>query len=215
MALTTTTDVATYCGVTGTTELPHLDMLRKGVEEAFKGLVGWRIEAATYTEFLNGTGTPDLFPRETPVVSITSVNVDQSRTFAAATLLTANTDYYLQMDGPNGAYSKSGRIVRMNSSWPKLFWVGRGNMTPLATPGQGNVKVVYAGGYTTIPDDMKLAIYEACKLLRMQRTTVGPIQSEGLGEYNYSAIDLTRLSQPFLRPGLEQTVIRYRRLRLQ
>lgn len=216
--LVTTADLKTYLGITTTTEDAYLDIVRAGAEEAFKGLVGWRIESATYTEYLNGTGSPIISVRQVPVNSLTSVNVDSNRAFDSTTALTigdtATAQCYLQQDRPGGG-SMSGIIVRRNAVWPRGLWLERGNLTPLSMPGQGNVKVVYSGGYTSIPDDIKLAIYEACKLLRMQRTTVGPVQGESLGEYSYSSADLMKLQAPFLQPSLNQIVVRYRRLRLQ
>lgn len=226
--LVTTSEVSDYCNAAAT-EDSYLDGVRAGVEEAFKGLVGWRIEAAVYTDFLNGNGEQRVHVRQVPVFQITGTYqgvelgvwldpvgyAGQGTGFAATTKLTAGTEYYLDIDR-YGAVSQSGALVKIATTWPGGLMNRRGQLTAQRIQGVGNIKAVYAAGYTAIPDDIKLAIKEACKVIRMTRTGVGPIQSEGLGEYNYSALDMTRFREPFLRPGtLEQIVARYRRLRLQ
>lgn len=199
-------------------------LLQQGVEEAFKGLVGWRIEAQTgITEYYSGYWTERIALRQIPVNSITSVNVDNQgywgqnqpgvKSFLPATALVAGQDYALKMDG-DGGVSKSGELIRLTSVWPGLIMSRRGDLSNQRVEGQGNIQVVYSCGYDPIPNDIKQAIYEACKELRISRFAAGRIGSEGLAEYSYSILNITPYD--LLRIGtMQQIVMRYRRLRLQ
>jgi hypothetical protein len=87
-----------------------------------------KLRGRSYTEFQDGSGSRNYYPRQYPVISITSMHDDNSRSFAADTLKPA-ADY----------------IVDNNSLTIVL--------SPVATFGQSfakgvlNVKLVYKAGY--------------------------------------------------------------------
>lgn len=225
MQLVTISDVKKYLNITSTTEDQYLTILTAGVDAAFRRLVGWQVERLTYTDYYDGNWTTKIALNEVPVVSITSVYMDtngydgqgNNSPFAAATLLTEGVDYYLQLDRDSptmGTYSQSGLLVRCNGVWPGLWSRAWGDLATRKTMGQGNIKVTYVAGYKPVPDDIRLALCEACKMLRASRFAPGPISSEGLGEYNYSTSNYV-LPQDLLRVGTMQSVVMtYRRLRL-
>lgn len=79
---------------------------------------------------------------ESPVNSIVSVQERETYGAAYSTLTTSNSEYYLE--------SSTDSILRTNDSgryqnWPR---------------GVGAVKVVYTGGYSEVPADLKLAIFD-------------------------------------------------------
>ena len=87
---------------------------------------------------------------EGPINAVTSVSERESQADSYVTLITENSD-------SSGKYEyvvndDSDSITRTNSSstkyWPK---------------GQKSVKVVYTAGYTSCPDDLKLAVFDLVK----------------------------------------------------
>ena len=79
---------------------------------------------------------------ESPVNSIVSVQERETYGAAYSTLTTSDSEYYLE--------SSTDSILRTNDSgryqnWPK---------------GVGSVKVDYTGGYSEVPADLKLAIFD-------------------------------------------------------
>ena len=87
---------------------------------------------------------------ESPIITVTSVAERDSQSDSYVTLITENSD-------SSGKYEyvvndDSDSITRTNSSsnkyWPK---------------GQKSVKVVYTAGYTSCPDDLKLAVFDLIK----------------------------------------------------
>ena len=79
---------------------------------------------------------------ESPVNSIVSVQERETYGGSYATLTTSDSEYYLE--------SSTDSILRTNDSgryqnWPK---------------GVGAVKVVYTGGYSEVPADLKLAVFD-------------------------------------------------------
>ena len=79
---------------------------------------------------------------ESPVNSIVSVQERETYGTSYSTLTTSDSEYYLE--------SSTDSILRTNDSgryqnWPK---------------GVGSVKVVYKGGYSEVPADLKLAVFD-------------------------------------------------------
>ncbi len=117
----------------------------------------------------------------------------KSGSFGTPTILTKGVDYWMDVDDTTG-FSKSGILYRVGGSW--------------ATE-PGSIKVTYKGGYTasqlsgaaadsSLVSDIKLATamalvwnYKQLKLNQRVSPTVGftpgPITSESIGPYSYSA----------------------------
>ncbi len=79
---------------------------------------------------------------ESPVNSVVSVQERETYGGSYDTLTTSDSEYYLE--------SSTDSILRTNDSgryqnWPK---------------GVGSVKVVYTGGYSEVPADLKLAVFD-------------------------------------------------------
>jgi hypothetical protein len=116
--------------------------------------------------------------QEWPVYSIADIYEDPNRDYAAATLLTATTDY---------ESSTSGSVVRVLSALPIAWWSG-----------YRAVKVRYSAGYgslSTVPDDLKdLCIRLAgVKVAEFERGSLGTTSvSDNLGNFSRITATLTR-----------------------
>lgn len=87
---------------------------------------------------------------ESPLISVTSVQERESQSDAYVTLITENSD-------SSGKYeyvidTDSDSIIRTNSTGHKYF-----------PKGVKAVKVVYRAGYTSTPEDLKLAVFDLIK----------------------------------------------------
>lgn len=125
-----------------------------------------------------------------------------SGAFADATRLTYGNQVVLKLEGTRG---KSGILQRIgvNSTaggnpllFPTNFIYNRGSISGLAwwrgpfwQPGTGNIKVQCSYGFAQgeVPDDIKLAITQAVTIAANLTQYGYPLNSEGLGDYNYSA----------------------------
>ena len=85
--------------------------------------------------------TAELFLTESPLVSVSSVKEREGITAAYVTLIN-NTDYYIDLEHDR-LYRIDGDISSKN--WPKGF---------------ASVEVTYRAGYSSTPQDLRLAIYD-------------------------------------------------------
>lgn len=122
-----------------------------------------------------------LLTPELPIRSITSIYEDDSAyggqgsgDFAATTLLTAGTDFFVDYD--EDGLCKSGIIRRIGRYWPSR---------------ERTVKVAYTAGYTQaelttgIAADIKLAVLEGIQQVFSKRGEgQGALKAERLGDYS-------------------------------
>ena len=79
---------------------------------------------------------------ESPVISITSVQERSGYDQSYTTLTTGAYEYYLD--------KRTDSVIRTNESGARLNW----------KQGVGAVKVVYRAGYSSTPEDLKLAVFD-------------------------------------------------------
>ena len=79
---------------------------------------------------------------ESPVISITSVQERSGYDQSYTTLTTGAYEYYLD--------KRTDSVIRTNESGTRLNW----------KHGVGSVKVVYRAGYSSTPEDLKLAVFD-------------------------------------------------------
>lgn len=150
MALATATEYKTSRGISGSGFDTRIGVAIAAAETLIREHCGRDraagFDSATWTEYLDGTGTDTLRLREWPVASITSVKYRTSSTAFGTTL--DSTAYYIDPVTDN-----TGELYRTNvsTSWddPPGYWPS----------GRRNIQVVYVGGYGTIPADLKEAVY--------------------------------------------------------
>ena len=219
--LTNLAELAAYIGETNISDADakmYLGLLT-AAETAAKRICGRQFYRQTVTEYLDGNGLQAVALRETPVTSITSVNLDTSGfygqgtdAFGSTTLLTSGTDYALRIDGPGGL-SDSGLLYRLMRVWPATMNYISYNLYPRITPVQGAclgcIKVVYVGGYSLIPEDLKQAIFQIVMdrqgaIARGEKT-----QSESFEGYAFS---LGTTDSELMKIGsVGRTLLSYRR----
>lgn len=214
MALCTLSDVKTVLGVTDTSEDTLLNLLITWASNAIEEYCDRVFGTATYTEFYSGSGTPYLTLNQRPVTSITSVYLDNgaywgsaSGAFGSSTLLTAGTDYALVKDQANGS-SRCGLLYRINGCWDRPLSYSPGLIAPFDGPATGNAKVVYVGGYATVPTNVALACQLAVASVRQMAQYGQALQSEGYEEYSYTLVAAAR--RHVLSPEVRSMLARYR-----
>lgn len=222
MALTDRTAVKAYCGIatSDTSEDAFIDQVLPAVEAALKRLVGWAIEQATYTEFYDGPNQQELRLEQTPVY-LAGLQVwedpngyygQRASAFASTTLLTVGTDYALKLDGPGGAYSESGILVRIGRPWQGRYVRRTGRIAPEVARGQGNLKVTYTAGYASVPADIQLAVWQIVAEQRSRRQRGLLVTNESFDAYS---VGLATPDADLLRIGSVGLIVaQYRRIRI-
>lgn len=206
MALTSLSALKTHLGITGSTQDDFLSQLLEAVESAFLKLVDRIIEETTETFYLDGNNSAVITLPEYPVSSVSDVRVDPqgfygqgASAFAASTALTAGVDYCLVKDSSTGT-AEVGRLFRIGNVWPGRWEHREGLLTPLQKRGAGNIKVTATFGYSTVPADIALAIWQVVAQLRSARKYGRPVDSERFEDYSYhleaDALTQWRLGNP-------------------
>lgn len=142
--------------------------------------------AKTLTQFYCGTGQAVLILSENPVLSLTSVYLDNAAyfgdaagAFASDTLLEIGTGFAL--DKPRGF------LVNLPGRWPNVNERVAHLLASGVRDGIGNVKVTWTPGYAEgVPYDISQAASQlVCELLQSAESG-GGMQSESLDYYSYS-----------------------------
>lgn len=140
--LTTRDNVKAALNITGSDDDARIDSLLAVVTDFIQSYCNRTFASDTLTEYpkVNGYNASTVNLKRYPVTSVTSVHVstDLPRVYGADELLTADEDYILDED-PGILHRTDG------SAWPT---------------GIKAVKVVYVGGYSTIPADLERAAIE-------------------------------------------------------
>jgi hypothetical protein len=196
----------------------QLWQLLKAADSVVKKYCKRDLELKSYTEFRDGTNTPDLVLYQYPVQSITGVWYDPTgsygdgpNAFAPNTQLTLGTDFALVRDGQNGV-SQSAILKRLGGStitggWPWYGEYTRGTLTATvpavwwAGMQYGCYKIVYAAGYPAelVPADLQHAVNEVALTARRIAPLGGAsLTQENLRDYQYSVTLPTLQSLPQL-----------------
>lgn len=140
MDLITLADYKIYAKIVSSEQDDRLNLLIPSVSKLIKNYCGRTFVdyAATATTEYNSEGGFYIYTREQPIITVTSVE-SRSDPLSAYVTLTANIDYVvdLQLDYIYCLFSTEG------------FYTG-----PNAT------KITYKGGYTDVPEDLKLAVLD-------------------------------------------------------
>lgn len=203
MALTNTDSLKTFLGISlaDTSKDTQLALYVQAADAIIKSYCKRNLESASYTEYYDGNGTPNVILRQRPVTTLTSVYLDPTgyygrgpSAFAASTLLTDGQDYVLKLEG--GARGNSGLVIRLGGGtggwdrdWDYPASGRRGTLSarfpPAWTPGYGNLKITFTAGYLVVPADLQ----DAANMLAAWIRTSGPIgaalTSEQIGRYSY------------------------------
>lgn len=211
MALDTRANIKTTLGITGTGEDSKLDIMLSAADSAIKLYVGFDIESRTYgtgatatdagvgdSGYYSGDDHYQLVLRQRPVTSITSVYLDPTGrfgdnpdgAFASSELLVAGTDYVLRWDGtlPGATTrcSRCGILEKLSGVWPGLRRHSIGAINASYSQQNGNIKITYVAGYTTVPADIKYALALVVAKMRQTASFGGDaLTSESYEDYSY------------------------------
>ena len=124
----------------------QIDVLITSVSELVKTYCGSTLidyYGSNKTEIFDilDTDTSEIFLSESPLVSVSSVQERDSISSSYNTL-TANTDYYVD--------TEHDRIFRIDGDISSKAW----------SRGFASVQIVYRAGYSSTPQDLRLAIYD-------------------------------------------------------
>lgn len=234
MALTTTAQVQAYLGIPVESDT-RLDAIVAQVNAVIAAYCRRTFESATYTEYQSGGGG-DLWLANDPVTTLTSVHLKSDMYFGqnaptSDDLLVQGTDY-IRVPEPGETLGRRLRYINMGGSAyydafsMYAFW-GRGKraLTPGLGRGQawpngdGNIKIVYVAGYSTIPPDVVLAANMLAAYMLKMAETSGLIQtSQSLGPHSEAfdtdlfKIGMQAFSDPVDPAGVVGLLKPYRRL---
>lgn len=148
--------------------------------------------AASITEVINGNGTDTLYVKYLPIVTVTSITITDSD---GTTELLDSNDYVIEEDAGCVTFGPQ------NDSTYAVF--------PNTYP--QNVSVVYAGGYSSIPEALQEAtVLVAIQMLSQSAANANPqFKSESIGDYS-----MTRFGsgEEILTPQVKALLAPYRRL---
>lgn len=169
MTIATTAEVKAALGILDAGQDARLDALIPALDAAIERHVGRTFSAVTTTERLSGGAT--LMLRALPVISITSITDLHSGQLI--------TDYSVDLVKGLVRRLPFGAIWGdLRAGGPFLDQLGYSGMAI-----QPRFEVVYQSGYTTVPADVKLALYEAVAFTLAGQ---GGKTSEKDGDYAYS-----------------------------
>lgn len=189
MALVTLAEYKTYAGISGTDDDAVLQVLISAAQDAIERFCGrdaGGFESGTKTEYYDGRGSEYLFLRSWPASSITSVkwrDAAGNLTTISATSYRLKSDRTLVRTGVNrGRFTSDewGYVGEEALTYPQF------SVQPQFSEGLGNIEVVYAGGFATIPGSLKLAVYRLVDGMFASRRENPDMQSETIGSYSYT-----------------------------
>lgn len=184
MALTTTAAYKTHAGISGSGLDSVLAQALSMAEATLRRMCGRDLsngfESASRTEYVDGTDSDTVQLAEWPVTTMTSVHIVDDDGG-----LEEITDYRVNTKTGVLTYlgAVRGRGVAMT---PGIVDSVRFGVAPCWPSGTQNVKVVYTGGYSSIPGDIVYAVHRLMDFAMAARGKGAGFQSESIGGYSYS-----------------------------
>lgn len=196
MAITTNTEYKTWAGITATTWDSLITTLISAASRRAEiacnrtrtASGATSFESGTWTEVFNGEGQEAIQLRNWPITSVTSVTLTAGDGTTIRTV--ASTEYKINLANGVLAFAPSyaGRFARVSSGdgfgpgWGSDYDNGSEHgVHPRFSDQYRNVTVVYVGGYSTVPDDLKMAIWQIVDLLFNMRANDPTVKSESIG----------------------------------
>ena len=138
--------------------------------------------ATDKTEYFDGTNTNEIYPEVYPIVSVTSVKTSSDGGATYDTTLAEYTNFVVDI--------KNSRIVSTNT-----YFVD--SIIPL-----NSVEVVYKGGYSKVPDDLKMAAAHLVEYYLEEQYTAKK-QFSGVSVDNLTVLDSSAKLPAHIRRVLE------------
>lgn len=193
ISLVTLPEAKEYLKVVGSEEDTIIQTILNGVSSWVGTFLGRDLVRAERTEYYDGDGTDSLILRHRPIVSVATLNVDSTRTFASGYDVNVSANIIIQ---------KNQGVLR---AW---------NLFSAFSCGTANVKVKYTAGYLTAIDKteadggMPSGIRLAVKRIVDHQYRVGyvnrkfDVRSESIGDRNttFAGPDIPEDAKAMLLP---------------
>lgn len=160
--------------------------------------VGTIWTSGSRTEYLTGEMSSGVLLKWTPITAIASVTLIINNTSTYSYTLTDLVCDGVEIASLSTTNARNGWLqIRSGIEyWDQEYMEARRSRSPLPNFGAGRerIKVAYTGGFSTIPDDLKLAALILSKTISDTKSISTGVQSESLGNYSYtnaSAADVT------------------------
>lgn len=141
----------------------------------------------TKTEYFDGENSDRVVLTNTPVTAITSVQL-----LSQGSVVETIASTYYTYDTNSGVLALESSYVARYFGGAYLYGNDRGTtdggrrMAPNLSSGYRNVKVIYTGGYSTYPDDLKQAVIEYTAFMFKARSLNPALQSHTLGQHTWT-----------------------------
>lgn len=186
VALITLAQAKTHLKLTVTTDDTLLEEMINRSGQVCASYIGRPLKTKEWTEYYDGKGGRTLQVSKFPVTAVSSINVDATRQWAAATAVDVTND--LIIDGPAGLLT---------------LW-NNGGSFPCGT---SNVKIIYTAGYKDSTDNLVPYDLQEASLLILQLSYKRHYQDQRIGlvsetvgdrTYNYSEDAIPRKAKLIL-----------------
>ena len=206
MAITTTAEYKAYRGITSAAQDTLLGTVVTAVSEAIERYCRRTFATASYTERIDGSGTPSIFVKNAPITAIASIKL-----YSGTTLGSAMTSTLYLFD----AASAAGEIRLVDSEETRIFLDplsgmsvhGASQYTSRWPIGHRNVEVAYTGGYSAVPNDLKFIAHEMVDDRIAMIGANRAVSAESLGP-----MSRTNLTQVDLSEQLKRRLSPFRRM---
>ena len=158
-ALTSLADLKLFLDITTSAKDDLLRLLINCTTDFIEKYCGRRFKSTVYTnEEYDGTGTPDLPLNQYPIITFTTLSVNNYVDNQDDWETVASTDYFV--------YTNEGMLKLISNT--------------LQTPQR--YRATYTAGYATIPSDLEWACLKICAKTYLRRLGEG-VESERLGDH--------------------------------
>lgn len=161
---------------------------------------------ATYTDIVGATTATSIPFATYPTVSDVAAQIGatgafnatvtknlravQMRPRAGADCVLASMTLYGADTPSEFTYDYERGRLTIDRSWFAYWPLQKGIMPNVAK----SILIEYTAGYATVPDDIEQACIEVASMLYRDRRRDGNLQSEGLGDYNYSRATVAEMN---------------------
>lgn len=188
MAIITTAEFKTYRGITASTWDTLIGVLIGAAQAQAERWCGVSFDSNTYTQKYNGDGSDAIVLRVPYLTSITYIRI------------VAPDATYDEIDSDTYTFDADAAIIKYQpayvarftrDAWGEFEAPGFG-VSPCFPRGFQNIEVKFVGGYSSMPSDLKMAMYQYIDELyaRTSASSTGSspttFQSETLGDYSYT-----------------------------
>lgn len=176
-ALITLAELKIWLNISGNTEDSRLEAYINTISSAIEKYLKRTLKAGDYTEKYSGTDEQELILNNYPVNSVDSVAIDG-----------------IELNEEDYEFLSSGVLLK-SDGW-LISGLGNYLSGKIDFP-ERNIEVTYNAGFETVPDDLKLVVYEAVSDLYFRKKSGGEvIQSKKVDDVSVTFVKKEGLFSP-------------------